>query len=257
MRSARATHKARQVLADLNITSPEQLDVLLIAAHHNVFVRFRALAHEEGHMLRAHDRALVVVNQRARQSEKWRFVVAHELGHFLLHQEHDQLPICTDLALHSWYSSCKIEREANAFAAELLMPKALFSACCDDLQGDPWPSLDHVSMLATGFETSLTATALRFAQLTQRSVAVVHATKNHIDWCAQSPSFKLNIKPDTPLHQGSWAAALHSGQLIPAEPLPCASSAWDKHLQDAPARLVEHSIMMNHYASSLTLLCHD
>lgn len=257
MRSARATLKARQVLADLNITSPEQLDVLLIAAHHNVFVRFRALDHEEGHMLRAHDRALVVVNQRARHSSKWRFVVAHELGHFLLHQDHDQLPVCTDLALHSWYSGCKIEREANAFAAELLMPKALFTECCDDLQGERWPSLDHVSMLATGFETSLTATALRFAQLTQRHVAIVHATAGQIDWCARSPGFELDIQPATPLNPGTWAAALHQGQPIPDEPLPCAPSAWNQRQDNAPARLVEHSIMMNHYASSLTLLCHD
>lgn len=50
-----------------------------------------------------------------------RFVCAHELGHALLHQDAN-VPF---LRAHTFYCTNKLERQANAFAVELLLPDEL------------------------------------------------------------------------------------------------------------------------------------
>ncbi|PCJ17838.1 MAG: hypothetical protein COB02_12275 [Candidatus Cloacimonadota bacterium] len=47
-----------------------------------------------------------------------RFTLAHELGHFILHSKSGQIKIHARR-----YGTSQIEKEANRFAAELLMPK--------------------------------------------------------------------------------------------------------------------------------------
>lgn len=54
-------------------------------------------------------------------SRKQRFVCAHELGHALLHPDVNT-PFLTQ---HTLFSKSKVERQANAFAVELLMPDDL------------------------------------------------------------------------------------------------------------------------------------
>lgn len=56
-----------------------------------------------------------------------RFVVAHELGHRVLHPEVN-VPF---LRFHTLQSIDKLEREANQFAVELLMPDELMYECID------------------------------------------------------------------------------------------------------------------------------
>lgn len=254
---SRASAKALELIETLQIDSPELIDVELIAAHHDIFVRYRPLTGQEGHLLRAKSRALIVVNEAAKHSDKWRFVIAHELGHFFLHPEHDQLPICTQQDLAAWYYTSGLEREANDFAAELLMPRHLFSPSCDQLGDEPMPSLKHISALAQRFGTSLTATALRFVQLTQHNVALVHATCGRIDWWSPSSSFGLKLKPHTMLGPNTYARALHQGQAIPNEPLPNEPCAWSRTLNSPSALLFEHSMMMREHQSTLTLLWHE
>lgn len=85
---------AKNLLSSLNIRHPDEIEIDLIAAHCGASVTYRHLSHEEGHLLRAPDTGLIVVDERARRSEKWRFVIAHELGHFICHRNLDQLQMC-------------------------------------------------------------------------------------------------------------------------------------------------------------------
>ena len=71
---------------------------------------------------------MIVVSDDAYASGKWRFVIAHELGHFLRHPELDQFRLCTDADMGTWYRAGP-EQEANDFAAELLMPEDPFAHC--------------------------------------------------------------------------------------------------------------------------------
>ncbi|WP_160174504.1 ImmA/IrrE family metallo-endopeptidase, partial [Archangium violaceum] len=102
----------------------------LIANHLNVLVKRRAIQQEEGRLLRAGNHGVIVVSEAAFNSSKWRFVVAHELGHFLRHPASDNFSVCTDGNLGDYASSGR-ETEANDFASELLMPESLFKKLCD------------------------------------------------------------------------------------------------------------------------------
>lgn len=87
----------------------------------------------------------LVLYHGSQKSPRRSFTLAHEVGHILL--EHP-----SDGALQ--------EREANAFAAELLMPRALAWECCPSLS--PW---EPERELAHTFATSLTVARLRLAAL--------------------------------------------------------------------------------------------
>ncbi len=101
--------------------------VEVIAKSRGARIFYRSLEHDvSGFLYRENDQAVIGVNThhpRTRQA----FTAAHELGHLLLH---DQEPLHVDhgfrIRLRDEVSSQGIdhaEREANYFAASLLMPK--------------------------------------------------------------------------------------------------------------------------------------
>jgi Zn-dependent peptidase ImmA (M78 family)/DNA-binding XRE family transcriptional regulator len=103
-----------------------------------------------------HDRAMIGIN-KDHHSNRRRFSLAHELGHFVLghhlgsSDEVDSLHIDTDEG-HPPGFDWHAERAANDFAAELLMPRRLMSAAFERSQ-DPSELADQfkVSRLAMGY----------------------------------------------------------------------------------------------------------
>jgi hypothetical protein len=93
------------------------------------------------------------------------------------------------------------ELEADNFAAGLLMPTGL----CKRLIARRDPGLAAIESLASDCRTSLTATAIRFAELTDDAVAVIISTGNTIDYCLLSEAMKS-------LPQLSW---LKKGSAVP------------------------------------------
>jgi hypothetical protein len=79
--------------------------------------------------------------------------------------------------LVSQVSADPYELEADNFAAGLLMPLAL----CRRLIARHDTGLAAIEALATDCRTSLTATAIRFAELTDDAVVVVISSRNTID----------------------------------------------------------------------------
>jgi hypothetical protein len=78
------------------------------------------------------------------------------------------------------------EKEADHFAAALLMPRQLFlPALRDSGQG-----FAGVRRLAELCKTSLTATAIRFAQFAEDPVAVVVSSGTSVDYCVMSQCLK-------------------------------------------------------------------
>jgi Zn-dependent peptidase ImmA (M78 family) len=146
-----AEAKARQVVADLDLQRPEDIDLDLVAAHFNVFVQEDFLTSCEARMVRRGNSAVVTVNRQIAEVGRKRFSVAHELGHFLLHAGTRQLAFCEAEDMRSWSERFRPEEtEANSFAAELLMPGAMVTSRVSGHE----PSFDLVSRLAHEFRTS-------------------------------------------------------------------------------------------------------
>ncbi len=117
-----------------------------------------------------------------------RFSIAHELGHYFLEGHIDA--VFVEGSVHEsragFLSGIQYEIEADHFAARLLMPNALFSAALRRA-GE---GLAAVESLASLCETSLPATAIRYAECTREPVAVIVATGASIDFCALSPPLR-------------------------------------------------------------------
>ena len=254
-RSRRAVEAARSLIDELGIERPTEIDVELIAAYLGVFVTYRPLVNQEGHLLRSRDAGLVVVNESATLSSKWRFVVAHELGHFVLHPDEDQLHVCTEGTLNEAGRITTQEIEANDFAAELLMPSSLFAPRAGAVGAGP-PSIWEVADIARAFDTSLTSTALRFIQHTDQACALAHVTKGRIDWWTRTPAFVPHLRRGARISENTLTAAVAAGEHAPSVPVPSEPTAWSRTMRAARLELFEHAVSLGGYGSVLALLWH-
>jgi Zn-dependent peptidase ImmA (M78 family) len=117
-----------------------------------------------------HKKATIGVNA-AHPENRVRFTLAHELGHYLLHEgetlHFDGKKPGFTVSLRSSYSAKGTddnEKEANLFAAELLMPAKFLER---DLRGSNADLLDENALhsLATKYKVSAQALTFRLANL--------------------------------------------------------------------------------------------
>lgn len=117
-----------------------------------------------------------------------RFSVAHEIGHYMLDGHADY--IFSNGTAHAsrggFVSDDTYEREADYFAAGLLMPDPMFSK---EMAKHP-DGMYAIKALAQKCETSLTAAAIRYAQKTVAPVAVVVSEGKTIRYCFMSEALK-------------------------------------------------------------------
>ncbi len=246
-----AGNAARKLVRSLAIRDAADLDVELVAAHCGAYVVYRRLTGAEGHLLRTGDTALIVVDSAARmQAAKWRFVIAHELGHFLRHPELDQMKLCTRAQLSGWYRKSGHELEANHFAAELLMPESLVVPLCDRNR----PSLHDVGELAEKFRVSLSAAAIRFVSHSPEPCAVVMSKKGVVEWCAATSDFGYRIERGYRLGRDTYAGDIFAGRTIEDQPLPLGAEGWTDDPRAVSSELFEHSRHLPRYSSVLSFL---
>jgi hypothetical protein len=141
------------------------------------------------------------------------FSVAHELGHYFLDGHIDHiLPEDGSHTSHAGFvSGDPYELEADQFAAGLLMPSAPFKRAL--VRKDP--GLEVVESLASLCHTSLTATAIRFAELAEDAVAIIISTGPTIDFCFMSDTIKSLpqltwLRKGTPVPKGTATAQLNA-----------------------------------------------
>ena len=112
------------------------------------------------------------------------FSLAHELGHYFLEGHVDAVLAHGNRheSRAGFRSDDPYEIEADHFAAALLMPELLFSAAI----ADAGQGIAAVDQLASRCVTSLTATAIRYAQYTDDVVAVIVSTGKRVRYCFMS-----------------------------------------------------------------------
>ena len=187
-----------------------------------------------------------------------RFSISHELGHYFLPGHIDQiLKTGVHVSRAGFVTADPYELEADHFAAGLLMPETPFRRAMN--QHDP--GLDAIEAVANQCVTSMTATAVRFAELTDSAVAVVVSTSGIIDYCFISDAMKSLPKLDwirkgTPLPFRTATARL-AGQ--PARVLAGERIAETVDVRDwlggmTRAEVSEESVGLGNYGKVLTVL---
>lgn len=178
VRIATAARTASDTLRECGVaTSPVPVD--LIAQRLGVQVERANLGDGVSGILYVQDGRGVIGVNSTHAPVRQRFTIAHELGHFLLHRE--MMPVFIDkqffkpyLAVFRDTNSSKgedaLEREANAFAASLLMPASMLRSCIREMHVDVADD-DAVEELARRFKVSRQAMSFRIANLSLHSAA--------------------------------------------------------------------------------------
>jgi Zn-dependent peptidase ImmA (M78 family) len=121
------------------------------------------------------NRAIIGINP-SQSKVRQRFTIAHELGHYLLHsnnnkEQKEQLFVDKDFIVKfrskKTYSEQEMlhERQANAFAAALLMPKQFIFVELNKAQNQELSENELIEELARTFEVSVPAMTYRLSDL--------------------------------------------------------------------------------------------
>ncbi len=202
-KQAIAEAKAREIIQKLGITSPNEIDVVKIAALRKIRVRERPLNGCDGMMVRKDNHAIISVRDSIPDIKKKRFVIAHELGHVLLHlhiKQSDNFNLSKFEQMQ--YRSSPPEMEANYFAAELLMPSLLFTKALELVD----PSFSEISRLAHFFNTTLSATAIQFVKYSKEPCAFIISKNLETPWVYTAEGFEFWVEKRDKIHAYSVTA---------------------------------------------------
>jgi Zn-dependent peptidase ImmA (M78 family) len=195
--------------------SPSELILETLALTMKVLVLDGTLESADARLIRSDDSGLIRVKSTIREPGRRRFAISHEIGHWLLHKGRSQIFACTNQDMLATYKTNPDEADANFFASALLMPEHLFRP---RIQNQTFSKV-LISDLADYFQTSLTATAIRYCYLTEDYCAVVSVFDGKISWWRGSNNFENRfwIHNGTKISATSIAAKTIPGQMESSE----------------------------------------
>ena len=195
-------------------------------------------------------RGIIAVRKDIRSRGRKRFTIAHEIGHYILPGHEEDGAICGSADIEGWGGAATSrERQADDFAAELLIPASVVRPSLSP------PSLAAVDRIASQCDTSLSASAWRFCDLTGEMCAVVWSSQGKVIWIKKSSEFAFYIPKGMPIDRNSYAYNCYEGEEVPKRPESVPADAWidSANLVDG-ARIFEESRSLPSYDSVLTLL---
>ena len=233
--------------------SPSDLVLEDLAWTRGVIVTEGPMDKMQARLVRRGNTGMIRVKQDIPIPGQRRFALAHELGHWELHSTESQIFACTNDDMVASYRSSILEGEANMFAAGLLMPSSHFlSRAANQVF-----SLTTIGLLKEYFLTSLTATAIRYVELSDDYCAIVCSEAGRVRWWRGSECFERRfwIQPGSILSSRTVAATLFS---VTHDIERCEEvdiDAWsERGFHDGTDTFIEQSKYFQNYSNVLSLL---
>lgn len=180
---------AEKLVRDENLELP--IDLMALAKSRDILVAAKPESSKgvSGMLLQVGNSFAIGYATHIKSKGFQRFSIAHELGHFCLPGHHEHV-FSSGKAIHESHagfgSGDQIELEADHFAAGLLMPSHLFKVEAGKFS-DGFTSIEK---LAERCQTSLTASAIRYAELTDAAVAIIISTGSSVNYCFASRAMR-------------------------------------------------------------------
>ncbi len=117
-----------------------------------------------------------------------RFTLAHELGHYLIDEHRNALEMGltpSHPSFTNFSSDNEVELEADFFASSLLIPKSRLEK---DVNRRKF-SFNLIEELATKYQTSITATLIKFASIGNHPIMIICSIDKKIKWFKYSDDF--------------------------------------------------------------------
>jgi hypothetical protein len=159
--------------------------------------------------------------------------------------------MCFDKTVAS-HATTQTEREANAFAVELLMPVERWKRAADTAV----PTMDLIRELAAEHQVSLQTATIRFVELSSAPCAAAYCEGRAAVWTAHSPRASFRIDRGTQPKAPSLAAGFLQGLQMPETPTPVPAISWLPNLPKSmhDAEVIEHCVPMPGMHAALSLI---
>ena len=230
--------RAEDLLDELGITEPNEIDVEAIAAYCDAFVVYEYLSGSEARIVGNGDKAFITVNTQS-PSSRQRFSIGHELGHWMWDRGKMALACSKDVQDGRWFGSDK-ETLANRFASDLLMPVPMFKPRAHLREA----TLTTAKDLASTFQTSLTATALRLVDHGSFPCMVVVHSITGLEWHRGSKEVDGRFWPHKQLDEYSFAYDLIRGKSTGDRAGVVDADTWINHPRAEQFEVYESSTMI-------------
>lgn len=209
-----------ELLDELGIRDVQDIDVEAIAQYCNATIVYKPLRGCEGQILGFKDRAIITVDKE-RSFERQRFTAGHELGHWMYDRQRMAI-VCTSEMMDSSWQTSSIEKRANEFSANLLLPRRLLRGKV--LGRDV--TFEVVADIASEFQTSLTATAIKIVDDGNSPAMVIACRNGRRVWFRRGPDVPTELFPrETPL-KNSYSFDFFNGAFDGGAAAEIEANAW-------------------------------
>lgn len=229
----------QQLLEELCIETPEELDIEAIAYHCKATIIYRPLEGCAARITGRGDRAIITIDE-ASPKPRQRFSAGHELGHWMYDRGKVSFSCEANLLIKHWRKDDP-ESRANRFAADLLLPKTIFEPQARARRAVDFKNVDS---LATIFQTSRTATAIRLVECGHLPAMLICYSSAGREWFVAGPEVPKCLWPPSQPDRNSYAFDVLYGE--ETEHLgEVQATAWFDHRRGEGRYIVEHSVRMN------------
>lgn len=160
--------KVNELLGNVNAKSAP-IPIEKVANAVGATIRYKPLDNDlSGMFQRIDDKTAIIGINSSHADVRKRFSIAHEIGHFILHDEnlHVDEKMRSNVQYRNEYSSLGVddrEIEANQFAAELLMPEQILLEDVEKFKDQNPESL--IEELAKLYDVSIQSMTIRLTRL--------------------------------------------------------------------------------------------
>lgn len=198
---------AEQLLQELGMNSPEEIDVDVIAFHLGAVTCYEDLTGCDGRVLGHGNSAFITINRNATPGRQ-RFTAAHEIGHWMY--DRGEANACTAEKIEKAWGKSGRETRANRFAGALLLPDRMLQPYLNN--GD-LSRFEEIGQVANRFQTSLSATSIKVIEKSPRPQMLVCMFGGQRHWVIRSRTVPESLWPVSKIHPHSRAAQFLEGRV--------------------------------------------
>ena len=223
VRSNSPVNAARELHSFLGWTQPSDFSMDEIASALGIFVKNVPIDGSDGRILIKGDTAIISIKKEINHLGRRNFILAHEIGHFLLHKDASRLFSDTHLTLSEWYQKGVHEKEANVFASEFLMPEHLYRNKVKEKR----LNIGLIEQVSGYFGTSLLASFLRYVSIGEFPAMIIFIEGGIIKWKFSSRDFPFRyLQTNTRVPAWTVAGDFFNKGMLETKPEKVEASEW-------------------------------
>jgi hypothetical protein len=198
---------AETIIESFSIRDPRDLDVEAISIDSGMRVVYRPLTGCAATLVGRGNRAIATISPSGSLGRD-RFSIGHELGHWSMHRGQTFVCRAEDFGANTATKKAR-EKEADTFAAHLLMPTTLMRSAIGSLRV---LSFSHLEQISTDFQTSVAATAFRITHMDNFPTILCCYSAEGLKWSIRATMVPNRWRLKTFLDEDSFAHdLLHNG----------------------------------------------